>query len=103
MNTEELKQRIADGDKSAFELLIDAMPTASTRFHRLAGNMAKLLDDVREHFPEARFYTSGGDGFHSFSEIRTAEGAKTQTMNYRRLSLIRCMYKGVTGNDQPKH
>lgn len=63
MNTEELKERIADSEETAFDLLIDAMPRASTRFHKAAATLARLLDDVREHFPEARYYTSGGDGF----------------------------------------
>ncbi|QEO01368.1 hypothetical protein [Enterobacter kobei] len=63
MNTEELKEKIADGEETAFELLIDAMPQASTRFHKAADTLAKLLKDVRKHFPEARYYTSGGDGF----------------------------------------
>lgn len=63
MNTEELKERIADSEETAFELLTDTMPSASTRFHKAANELAKLLKDVREYFPEARYYTSGGDGF----------------------------------------
>lgn len=63
LDTQELKKIIAEGHEDAFDLLIDRIPTASTRFHRLAGNMAKLLDDIREHFPEALFYTTGGNGF----------------------------------------
>lgn len=62
MNTEELKEKVADGE-SAWSLLDDAMPTAERRFNRLTNNLATLLDEVKQHFPEARFYTSGGDGF----------------------------------------
>ncbi|NUL35089.1 hypothetical protein [Kosakonia sacchari] len=63
MNTEELKKTIAEEDETASTLLFYAMPHASARFHRLSNSMAKLLNEVREHFPDARFYTSGGDGF----------------------------------------
>lgn len=63
MMTEELKAHISETGESAFEVLLDAMPTVATRFYRLEVNLAKLLDEVRQHFPDARFYTSGGDGF----------------------------------------
>ncbi|MGB3251580.1 hypothetical protein [Buttiauxella gaviniae] len=65
MNTEELKETIADsdGELTATDLLYEAMPKAPERFERLTNNLAKLLTEVREHFPEARYYTCGGDGF----------------------------------------
>lgn len=54
MNTEELKQYLADNpDETAYGLLLDAMPGVASRFNRLQSNMATLLDDVREHFPDA--------------------------------------------------
>ncbi len=64
MDTDELKQYLADNpDETAYDVLLDAMPNAASRFHRLESNMARLLEDVREHFPDALFYTSGGRGF----------------------------------------
>jgi len=63
MDTEQLKQRIAEDDVSAYELLCDVMPTAASRFYRTTNTLAKLLKEVREHYPDAIFYTAGGDGF----------------------------------------
>lgn len=63
MDTEQLKQHIADEDVSAYELLSEVMPTAASRFYRTTNTLAKLLEEVRQHYPEARFYTAGGDGF----------------------------------------
>jgi len=47
----------------ADEILQVRMPNASRRFKSVVRSMRKLLDDVREHFPDAEYYTSGGDGF----------------------------------------
>lgn len=63
MDTEQLKEVIESGEDSAYGLLFDKMPNALGRFNRITNNLAKLLDEVKEHFPEARYYTSGGDGF----------------------------------------
>lgn len=64
MDTEALKQYLADNpDETAYGVLLDAMPNAASRFNRLESNMARLLEDVREHFPDALFYTTGGKGF----------------------------------------
>lgn len=64
MDTNALKQYLADNpEESAYGLLLNAMPTAESRFNRLQSNMARLLEDVREHFPDAMFYTTGGKGF----------------------------------------
>lgn len=63
MDTEQLKQHMADEDVSAYELLSEVMPTAASRFYRTTNTLAKLLDEVRQHYPDATFYTAGGDGF----------------------------------------
>ena len=63
MNTDELKERIAEGSEDAYDLLCDKVPTAYRRFHRLEAALAKLLEEVRESYPDARYYTTGGDGF----------------------------------------
>ncbi|CAD5822514.1 MULTISPECIES: hypothetical protein [Escherichia] len=65
MYTEEIKQVIKDseGITTARDLLSDVMPTAASRFYRLSTALEKLRQEVREHFPEAKYYTVGGDGF----------------------------------------
>lgn len=63
MNTEELKSIIAEGDYDATDLLMEHCPTVYRRFHKHSDTMAKLLDEVRKEFPDAIFYTTGGDGF----------------------------------------
>ncbi|HEY3591900.1 MAG TPA: hypothetical protein VGL07_17805 [Buttiauxella sp.] len=63
MNTEQLKQHIEDTDDTALDLLLDAMPRGASRFVSITNNLAKYLAEVKQHYPEARFYTSGGDGF----------------------------------------
>lgn len=63
MDTEQLKQHIADEDVSAYELLSNVMPTAASRFYRATNSLSKLLEEVRKHYPEVHFYTAGGNGF----------------------------------------
>lgn len=63
MNTEEVKLEIADGQGDAFDLLIEKCPKAFDEFHKHSDALDKLLKNVRKHFPEAQYYTSGGDGF----------------------------------------
>lgn len=63
MRTEELKERIRNGNEDAFDLLLDAVPNAAKRFDRLTKDLAKLREEVRKHFPDAIYYTAGGDGF----------------------------------------
>ncbi|HEY1843665.1 MAG TPA: hypothetical protein VGH05_02265 [Buttiauxella sp.] len=64
MYTDEIKRVIEDseGIATATNLLSDVMPTASARFYRLSTALEKLRQEVREHFPEAKYYTAGGDG-----------------------------------------
>lgn len=65
MCTDEIKRVIEDseGMTTAGDLLSDVMPAASARFYRLSTALEKLRQEVREHFPEAKYYTAGGDGF----------------------------------------
>lgn len=63
MNTEELKSIIAEGDYDATDLLMKHCPNVYRQFHKRADALAKLLSEVKEAFPDARFYTVGGDGF----------------------------------------
>uniref|UniRef100_A0AB39AC08 Uncharacterized protein n=2 Tax=unclassified Caudoviricetes TaxID=2788787 RepID=A0AB39AC08_9CAUD len=63
MNTEELKEIIAEGERDATDLLNERCPKLYRQFDKHADALAKLLKEVKEHFPDARYYTSGGDGF----------------------------------------
>lgn len=63
MNTEQLKEIIESDEDSAYGLLYSKMPKAEAKFNRLSNGLAELLKEVKTHFPEARYYTSGGDGF----------------------------------------
>ncbi|KGA31160.1 hypothetical protein KS43_19695 [Pectobacterium odoriferum] len=58
-----MKSIIAEGDYDATDLLMEHCPTVYRRFHKHSDTMAKLLNEVRRKFPDARFYTTGGDGF----------------------------------------
>ena len=66
-------QRISDGE-TASEILDEKLPTVRRRFRRITLSLVKLLDEVREEFPDANYYTGGGDGLelllgesHSFN------------------------------------
>lgn len=45
---------------SAFDLLLDNMPGAHSRLERIDRSLKKYLDDVREIFPDANFYSANG-------------------------------------------
>lgn len=60
MNQKEALEIIRSGENTAHGLLYDVMPTASTRFHRLSGQLAKLMDEINRHFPDASFYSASG-------------------------------------------
>lgn len=51
---------IDSGADTASGLLSDAMPTAARRFYRAAQSLEKLLADVKEHFPDASYYSASG-------------------------------------------
>ncbi|RKO74395.1 hypothetical protein C5E04_18940 [Pectobacterium parmentieri] len=81
MNTEELKSIIAEGDYDALDLLMEHCPTVYRRFHKHSDTMAKLLNEVRRKFPDARFYTTGGDGFALLlGDSHSGESSNTELM-----------------------
>ena len=46
---------------------------------RLGNKLAKVLEEVRKEFPEACYYTSGGDGFALvLGETHTEDRANTE-------------------------
>lgn len=51
------------GGVSARDLLLDAMPDAKRKFDAVDQALVKLLAQVRQHFPDAQFYTASG-GFN---------------------------------------
>lgn len=59
MTEQECLDAIACGE-TAYDLLLDAMPKALRRFRAVDRALVKLLADVREHFPDAEFYTASG-------------------------------------------
>lgn len=63
MNTEELIERI-DGDQyEANRLLDEKCPNVERRFKRLTKALAALLDEVKQEYPDANYYTASG-GFN---------------------------------------
>lgn len=52
---------LAEGELDASDLLYTANPNFEKRFKRLNTALAKLLDEVREYFPDANYY-SPNDG-----------------------------------------
>lgn len=63
MNTEEVKEAIAASGDSAYLLLWEACPTAERKFNRLTKGLKELMEEVRESYPEAVYYTASG-GFN---------------------------------------
>ncbi|HEM7081246.1 hypothetical protein [Acinetobacter baumannii] len=61
MTEEDVLSAIAGGDVDANDLLNEANPNFEKRFKRLNTALAKLLDEVREYFPDANYY-SPNDG-----------------------------------------
>ncbi len=51
------------GEEDAFDLLMAADSNFRTRFKRIDTALIKLIDDVREYFPDAQYYTASG-GFN---------------------------------------
>ena len=52
---------LAEGELDASDLLYTANPNFEKRFKRLNTALAKLIDEVREYFPNAQYY-SPNDG-----------------------------------------
>ena len=60
MDTKELLEAINNNGEIAYELLCEADKGFESRFKRLNTTMMKLLEDVREHFPDAYYYAEDG-------------------------------------------
>lgn len=63
MNTEELIKRIGGDPYEAYRLLDDKYPNVERRFNRLTKALAALLDEVKQEYPDANYYTASG-GFN---------------------------------------
>lgn len=60
MDQDDVLSKISSENTTAHELLSEAMPNAASRFYRTAKNLSRLLDEVREHFPDASYYAASG-------------------------------------------
>lgn len=68
MNAEQLRQHFSELDVEeveyqAWALLRASKPTAERRFNRLTKALADLLEEVKEEFPDACYFTGSG-GFN---------------------------------------
>lgn len=63
MNTEELLEHIGGDYYGAYNLLDEKCPNVERRFKRLTKALAALLDEVKQEFPDACYYTASG-GFN---------------------------------------
>ena len=60
MDQDDVLSKISSENTTAHELLSEAMPNAASRFYRTEKNLSRLLDEVREHFPDASYYAASG-------------------------------------------
>lgn len=63
MTEQEILERLAQGDVDASDLLLEADPRLEKKFNALCKKIAKYLDEVKQYFPDATYYTASG-GFH---------------------------------------
>lgn len=58
MRTEELVEYLALGEKDASDLLDELNPNLNSRFQRACHSLAKIVDEIREVYPDANIYLS---------------------------------------------
>ena len=75
---EDVLQRIADGE-TASEILDEKMPTVRRRFRKATQTLRKIMDEVREEFTDANYYTGGGDGLELLLGQSHSFGGKIQS------------------------
>jgi hypothetical protein len=75
---EDVLQRIADGE-TASEILDEKIPTVRRRFRKATQTLRKIMDEVREEFPDANYYTGGGDGLELLLGQSHSFGGKIQS------------------------
>jgi len=63
LTQEDVLEIIESGEDSAYGILYDADPKLIARFKRIDKSIVKLLEDVKQHFPDATYYTASG-GFN---------------------------------------
>lgn len=83
---EELRER---GDSSAYILARETLPGVERRFMRLTNALAKLLEQVREKYPDAMYYTGSG-GLHLLlgeSHTGTSPNDQVSAFSARGLSI----------------
>ena len=62
MNEDEVLKAIEEGH-TVYGLVVEHAPHLIKKFDRLCKSMKNFIDEVHETFPDAEYYTSGGDGF----------------------------------------
>lgn len=83
LSQEDVLEIINSGEDCAYGILYDADPKLAARFKRVDKSMSKLLEDVKEHFPDAVYYTASG-GFNLML------GASHDDNNAPQQSLVAC-------------
>lgn len=63
MKTEELIEHIGGDRYEAYMLLNEKLPNIERRFKRLTKALAALLEEVKQEYPDANYYTASG-GFN---------------------------------------
>lgn len=58
MNTEQLIEYLALGEKDANDLLNELNPKLKSRFQRALTTLEKIVDEVREVYPDANYYVN---------------------------------------------
>lgn len=61
MTEDDVLSAIDSEGATANELLCQVDPNFERRYKRITGNLAKLIKEVRQHFPDANYY-SGDSG-----------------------------------------
>ena len=63
MTENEVLAALSSGDQDAEDILLGVMPSAARRWKKLNKDIEKFLHDVKQHFPDATYYTASG-GFN---------------------------------------
>ncbi len=80
LSQEDVLEIIEGGEDDAHGILHEADPKLVARFHRLDKSISKLLKDVKEHFPDATYYTASGGFNLLLGEPHDANGNPQQEL-----------------------
>lgn len=60
MNEQEVLETLALGYDDAEDLINQADPKLKKKFNRLCNSLVEYMKEVRQHFPDACYYTASG-------------------------------------------